>query len=132
MRTHVHTVAPYYLRSLRADENFKLKHTKEGILSMANSGPDSNGSQFFITTVKTSWLDGRHVVFGRVIEGMDVVMKVEAVGSQSGQTSKKARAAAQPLRVATHRGSRPLRTAMQVVIVDSGELPTERSDTDAL
>ena len=132
VRTHVHTVAPYYLRSLRADENFKLKHTKEGILSMANSGPDSNGSQFFITTVKTSWLDGRHVVFGRVIEGMDVVMKVEAVGSQSGQTSKKVRAAAQPLRVAKHRGSHPLRTARQVVIVDSGERPTERSDSDAL
>ncbi|KAL7237010.1 hypothetical protein ACSBR1_020153 [Camellia fascicularis] len=72
------------------DESFKIKHSHPGVVSMVNSGPDSNGSQFFITTVKASWLDGEHVVFGKVIEGMDAVYAIEGgAGTYSGKPRKK-------------------------------------------
>lgn len=71
------------------DENFTLKHNQPGILSMANSGPNSNGSQFFLTTVATPHLDNQHVVFGRVVDGFSVLKSIEAYGSDSGKTSKK-------------------------------------------
>jgi peptidylprolyl isomerase len=69
-----------------ADENFKKKHNKPGLLSMANAGPDTNGSQFFLTFVETPWLDGKHVVFGEVVEGLEVLKLLEAQGSDSGKT----------------------------------------------
>ena len=90
-----------------ADENFKLKHTGVGVLSMANSGPDSNGSQFFMTTAETPWLDGCHVVFGTVLSGYDECVKVvERYGSASGKLSKR------------------------IVITDSGVVGEEDDDDD--
>merc|ERR1719270_1182748 len=89
------------------DENFDLKHEGPMYLSMANAGPNTNGSQFFITTVKTPWLDGRHVVFGKVLDNYDLVEKIEKLGSSSGATSSK------------------------IIISDAGELPIEKKKKKA-
>ena len=71
-----------------ADENFNCRHLSRGDLSMANAGPNTNGSQFFLTFIPCSWLDGKHVVFGRCVNGLEVLDKLEAVGSGSGKTTK--------------------------------------------
>uniref|UniRef100_A0A1D1XUD9 Peptidyl-prolyl cis-trans isomerase n=1 Tax=Anthurium amnicola TaxID=1678845 RepID=A0A1D1XUD9_9ARAE len=91
-----------------SDENFKTKHSHSGVVSMVNSGRNSNGSQFFITTVKASWLDGEHVVFGRVIQGMDTVYAIEGgAGTYNGKPRKK------------------------VIIIDSGEIPMSKWDEES-
>ncbi|KAK9287224.1 hypothetical protein L1049_015637 [Liquidambar formosana] len=90
------------------DENFRIKHSHAGVVAMVNSGPDSNGSQFFITTVKAYWLDGEHVVFGKVIQGMDTVYAIEGgAGTYSGKPRKK------------------------VIIADSGEIPKSKWDEES-
>lgn len=71
------------------DENFTIKHTGPYLLSMANAGKDTNGSQFFITFKETPWLDGKHTVFGKVLDGETVIREMEKLGTQSGKTTRK-------------------------------------------
>ena len=68
------------------DENFAVKHTRRGDLSMANAGPNTNGSQFFLCFIPCNWLDGKHCVFGSVVDGLQVLDSLESVGSSSGAT----------------------------------------------
>ena len=86
-RTHWHTTDTLHSPLPKEDENFSLRHTHEGVLSMANCGPNTNGSQFFLCTARTEHLDGKHVVFGSVVKGMEVVKVVEEHGSKGGETS---------------------------------------------
>jgi peptidylprolyl isomerase len=84
-----------------ADEGFPFAHDRRGLLSMANAGPNTNGSQFFLTFAATPWLDGHHVVFGELADGSDLLDAMERLGSNSGKPSR------------------------SVVIVDSGEIAQE-------
>ncbi|KJY18131.1 MULTISPECIES: peptidylprolyl isomerase [Streptomyces] len=92
--THHNGTGGKSIYGVQFKDEFTLKHTKPGLLSMANSGKNANGSQFFITTVVTSWLDDAHVAFGEVVEDMTVVKAIEALGSQSGTVKKPVKIAA--------------------------------------